>query len=66
MKTLNTIAMLLVWAGGLNWGLWGLFQFNLVDALVGGFGLTNIVYILVGLATVYSIYTYTMGGSKKK
>jgi hypothetical protein len=66
MKTLNMVAMVLVWAGGLNWGLVGLFQFNLVDALVGGFGLTNIVYILVGLATVYSIYVYMMAGSKKK
>jgi len=66
MKTLNMVAMVLVWVGGLNWGLVGLFQFNLVDALVGGFGLTNIVYILVGLATVYSIYVYMMAGSKKK
>jgi hypothetical protein len=66
MKTLNMVAIVLVWAGGLNWGLVGLFQFNLVDALVGGFGLTNIVYILVGLATVYSIYVYMMAGSKKK
>lgn len=66
MSTVKTIAMLLVWAGGLNWGLIGLFQFNLVDALVGGFGLTNIVYVLVGLATVYKIYVYTTTGSKKK
>lgn len=66
MKTLNMVAMLLVWAGGLNWGLVGLFNFNLVEALVEGFGLTNLVYILVGLSTVYSIYMYyTMGGKKK-
>ncbi len=59
--------MLLVWTGGLNLGLLGLFpQFNLVETLVGGFGLTNLVYILVGLATVYSIYVYMMAGSKKK
>ncbi len=66
MKTLNTVAMVLVWAGGLNWGLVGLMNFNLVDALVGGFGLTNLVYILVGLATVYSVYVYMTTGSKKK
>lgn len=66
MKTLNLVAMLLVWAGGLNWGLVGLMNFNLVDTLVGGLGLTNLVYILVGLATVYSIYVYMMAGGKKK
>lgn len=56
MKVLHMVAMVLVWAGGLNWGLVGLFNFNLVDSLVGGFGLTNLVYILVGLATVYAVY----------
>ncbi len=68
MKTLNTIAMLLVWVGGLNWGLIGLFggDFNLVEMLVGGLGLTNIVYILVGLSTVYGIYVYSTTGGKKK
>jgi len=66
MKTLNLVAMILVWAGGLNWGLVGLMNFNLVETLVGGLGLTNIVYILVGLATVYSIYNYMMASPKKK
>jgi len=65
MKTLNLVAMILVWAGGLNWGLVGLLNFNLVDALVGGLGLSNIVYILVGLATVYSVYVYATAKGKK-
>jgi len=60
MKILHIVAMTLLWVGGLNWGLVGLFQFNLVDVLVGGFGLTNIVYILVGLAAVYAIYGHMM------
>ena len=35
MKLINTIALLLVIIGGLNWGLIGLFKFNLVDFLFG-------------------------------
>jgi len=66
LKTLNVIAMILVWAGGLNWGLVGLFDLNLVEVLVGPLGLETIVYILVGLATVYSIYLYSTGKKGKK
>ena len=58
MKVLNHIALLLLIIGGLNWGLLGLFGFDLVAALFGGqvgprSGLSNLVYILVGLAALY-------------
>lgn len=43
----------LVLVGALNWGLVGLFNFNLVTALLGGLGLETIAYILVGLSAVY-------------
>lgn len=61
MKALNTVALVLLIVGGLNWGLVGLFNFDLVAALFGGTvgprsALSNIVYILVGLAAVYGIY----------
>lgn len=53
----DLIALLLVIVGGLNWGLVGLFDFNLVDALFGvGSTLSRIVYIIVGLAALYMIY----------
>lgn len=56
MKYLNVIALLLVIIGGLNWGLVGLFDFNLVAAIFGeDTWLTNLVYILVGLAALYSL-----------
>ena len=51
------IALLLVIVGGLNWGLVGLFDFDLVAAIFGvGSALSRIVYILVGLAALYMIY----------
>ena len=56
MKIINTIALILVIVGGLNWGLIGLFKFNLVDFLFGdGSILARIVYILVGLASLWCI-----------
>lgn len=63
MKALHMVAYILLWVGGLNWGLVGLFNYNLVDSLLGGVGLTNIVYILVGVSAVYSAATH-MGDCK--
>ena len=53
MKRLDVIAAILVVIGALNWGLIGLFGFNLVVALFGTTALTNLVYILVGISGVY-------------
>ena len=56
MKALSTTALVLVIIGGLNWGLVGLFDYNLVDSLFGaGSALARTVYVLVGLAALYSI-----------
>lgn len=55
MKVLDIIVAVLLVVGGLNWGLVGLFGFDLVAALFGGQGalLARIVYMLVGLSAVY-------------
>ncbi|MPM89175.1 hypothetical protein SDC9_136283 [bioreactor metagenome] len=56
----DLIALILVIVGGLNWGLVGLFDYNLVDAIFGvGSALSRIIYILVGLAALYTIYFVT-------
>jgi hypothetical protein len=58
MDTLKTIALVLVIIGGLNWGLVGLMNFDLVAALLGDMSLlSKIVYDLVGLAAVYIAFT---------
>lgn len=54
---MKKIILLLVIIGGINWGLIGLFNFNLVSTLFSG-SLTfiaRLIYTLVGLAAVYSI-----------
>lgn len=58
MKRLNAMdwtALALLIIGGLNWGLIGLFQFDLVANLFGGQDsiISRIVYVLVGLSAVY-------------
>ncbi len=60
------VAMILLIVGGINWGLVGLAQFDLVAAIFGGQDalLSRIVYILVGLAALYSIYTATKVNSR--
>jgi uncharacterized membrane protein YuzA (DUF378 family) len=57
MKALNIITLLLVIVGAVNWGLVGLFQFDLVASIFGGQDalLARVVYTLVGLSGVYQL-----------
>lgn len=58
MRPIDIIAAVLLVVGGLNWGLVGLFQFDLVAALFGaGSTLARLVYVLVGLAAAYQVVT---------
>lgn len=58
MKILGMLAWLLMVAGGLNWGLVGAFDFNLVSFIFGdGATLEKVVYIAVGVATIVAVGT---------
>ncbi len=60
MKTMNVVTLLLVIVGGLNWGLVGLFSFDLVAAIFGaGSLLARLVYILVGVSALWQIVPLT-------
>jgi len=58
---LSTIAVVLLLVGGLNWGLVGLFQLDLITAVVGD-TLARIIFVLVGVAAVLRI----VGWAKSK
>jgi uncharacterized membrane protein YuzA (DUF378 family) len=59
MKTIKIIAIILVVIGGLNWGLVGLFNFDLVAAIFGAMSvISRIVYILVGLSAIYLVVIF--------
>ncbi len=60
MKWVHMAAYLLVWVGAINWGLVGLFDYNLVSSLLGSAALVKWVYVLVGVAGVYTVYSHLM------
>ncbi len=56
MKIIDYIALVLVIIGAINWGLIGLFGFDLVATLFGSMSvISRIVYTLVGIAGLWSI-----------
>lgn len=63
MTSLQMLSWVLITVGALNWGLVGLFNINLVEILLGTWpALVQIVYIVVGLSGVYSVWEmFTMG-----
>ncbi|CAM3811655.1 DUF378 domain-containing protein [Bordetella sputigena] len=64
---LDWIALILAIIGGLNWGLVGAFNFDLVAAIFGaGSAIARIVYLLVGLAALYLILFAVRLGSTNR
>lgn len=56
LSTLDWLFLVLLIVGGLNWGLVGLFQYDLVATLFGeATTLSNIVYSLVGVSALYYV-----------
>lgn len=73
MKLLHMVTVTLTIIGALNWGLIGLFDFNLVTSLLGAWPMVeNLVYIAVGVSAVYVFMTHAsdckvcMVASKKR
>lgn len=59
MRAMHMIAYILLFIGGLNWGLVGLFHWNVVMMLFGAWPmLESLIYILVGVSAVYAIFTH--------
>lgn len=56
MKIIDTIALVLIIVGALNWGLIGLFNFNLVDTIFGTMSvISRIIYTLIGISGLWGI-----------
>lgn len=59
MRSIDVLAAVLLVVGGLNWGLVGTANFDLVATLFGaGSLLAKVVYTLVGVAAVYQAVTF--------
>ena len=70
MKALHVITFILLVVGGLNWGLVGALDFNLVEKLLGAWpSVEKLVYVLVGLSAIVELVTHkkccTACGSKE-
>jgi uncharacterized membrane protein YuzA (DUF378 family) len=58
-KMLHMVTFILLVVGGLNWGLVGLLDMNLVEMIFGSWGsVVKLIYILVGLSAVYELFTH--------
>ncbi len=58
-KVLDTILLILVIAGAVNWGLIGFFQLNLVAFLFGNMSwISRVIYALIGLSGLYMISAF--------
>lgn len=56
MSGMDWVGWILLVIGGLNWGLVGAFDYNLVDSIFGdGSTVGRIIYVLVGLAALWMI-----------
>jgi uncharacterized protein len=70
ISTFSKVLAALVIIGALNWGLIGFFQWNLVAALFGGdvrpdsSGLSQVIYIAVGLAGLALAFTFPWSGKR--
>ncbi|USN53076.1 MAG: DUF378 domain-containing protein [Candidatus Nomurabacteria bacterium] len=63
MNVMDWIAMILLVIGGLNWGLYGAFEFDLVATIFGDLSVVSkIVYVLVGLSALYVLVTLPAKG----
>lgn len=66
MRAINLVTLVLLIVGGLNWGLVGLLEFDLVAALFGPMSaLSRIVYALVGLSALWQIVPLVQGSSAR-
>ena len=67
MRILNVITLILLIVGGLNWGLVGLFDFDLVAALFGEMSaLSRVVYVLVGLSALWQLVPLFRGNETRE
>lgn len=62
MSIVRKIALVILIIGGINWGLVGLFDFNLVGFLFDGISevISRVIYSLVGVASIASIVTWVI------
>lgn len=57
---LGWIAFILLFLGGINWGLIGLFNFNAMEAIFGLTIFTKFIYVLIGISAIFMLAAVSM------
>jgi uncharacterized protein len=60
MKVFDIIVTVLLIIGGLNWGLVGVFEFDLVQSIFGAGAFSRIIYAVVGLSAMCKVILWNM------
>ena len=59
-ELVSVVALIFVVIGAVNWGVWGLFEYNLIGSLLGGFtAISRIIFVIVGIAGLYCISLFS-------
>jgi uncharacterized membrane protein YuzA (DUF378 family) len=58
MKNLNVIAFILLLIGGINWGLMGAFNYNMLASVIGDGTVLHVIYGLVGVCALYEGFQF--------
>ena len=66
LKKFNNLAILLLVISGLVWGVFGLYQINMVEYVFDREWLIRIIYVLFGVAFIYRFLTCRSESKKKK
>ena len=56
MNLIHKICLILMIVGGINWGLVGLFNFDLVTTIAGGYNMfSRVIYVVIAIASIINI-----------
>ena len=58
MKKIDMLALILLVIGGINWGFWGVVDFNIIDYIFGTIWIDKVIYFLVGISGIYVLVTW--------
>jgi len=58
MKKLDMLVLILLVIGGINWGFYGVVDFNIIDYVFGKIWIDKVIYFLVGISGIYVLVTW--------
>ena len=65
MKKIEIVALVLLILGGLNWGIFSVFEFNVIDYVFGKVWIDRVLYFFMGVSAIYAMFTWKMLMPKK-